>query len=153
MGNKCASEKEIAEFIPANPNLYVGYNCRLWDLTNFSYIDCIVKGHNINKSRYTVYNQHEPSQVFTDIPYLYMSSRKDIRTWGDYYREGTTVLTRHTNKDTASAAMCRVKIISIHYDEYEESPLIDVYDKETGRSAHGLRPHQYNLDLKYYRVY
>jgi len=153
MGNTNASQHEINTHIPRKPELYKGYDCKMWDLSTMKSTGCVVMDHNHNRTLFDVYVKDDKKQQYVKVPYIYMSSSRDTRSWGDYFKVGNYVLTRHTNTDKRSAELRRAVIIHVAYDEVNGEPLIDVMDVKTKYHVFALRRYQYNLDLKYYNVW
>jgi hypothetical protein len=133
--------------------LEIGYNCCYYHLSSFpasfECIDGVVVGFSDNKSTYFIKDAKDSDIVYKDIPYIYVSSGRERRTWNDYYKIGVRVMvTASSLSKTEKRPAYITDIRQVKGEDYYE---IDVKDAVTGFVAYCVPPRNFFLDVKYYK--
>lgn len=149
MGNTPTSERSGGQ---PNPQLSKGYNCCLYNISSFpnsfEVVKCVVIGHNPTKTFYDLRLDTDHDVTFNNIPYFYVSGRREERTWFDYFRVGTMVQTNVT--DIGRGGKRRAEIMDVR-TEKDSHVLVDLRDVVTGFTVFSVTPDKFILDMLYYK--
>lgn len=148
------SNTRRARTSPPRSFLNKGYNCFMYTISSFpesiSKTKCIVEDHNHDKTLYNLRIEKDPDVKFTNIPYFYVSGRREERSWHDYFKVGTVVRTRATCIDRNNISYRQAEIMEIRSDD-DSQVIIDLKDLRTGFTVFSVTPDKYRLDVQFYK--
>lgn len=147
MGNDNTKERRRA-LLPPNPRLEKGYSCYYYKLSSFPMslekYKCTVLDRTPDYKLYTLRDDTIPEKIYSQIPYIYVSSAREPNGWDDYFKIGTIIKTNEGGR------LCDAEIIDIHYDSLTGKN-IDIKELKTGFTRYGVRPTNFYFNVEYYR--
>lgn len=140
------SSKRI-KHLPANDMLDKNCDCYFYNLSShpdgFKYTKGLVIDHSYDKKTYTIASSNV---IHKNVPHIYVSSTRKVRSWEDYFKPGTRVRSYVVNQNHDISP--RESVISqVHRSDYR----VDLLDVKTNHKCFSLTPRDFFLDVEYYR--
>lgn len=113
MGNTNKINKTDKRLLIKNYKLKSGYICNYWTITSapegIKREPCIILDHTKDFSKYTI--KHEKNGfIQKDVPFFYLSPRRIIYSWEDYFKVGSKVKSTVVSK-SPTPAICEIVFI------------------------------------------